>query len=192
MVRSILPMLILVLATVLAKAQTKASKDFAVIAYYTGDSKAIDQYPVDKLTHIIFSFCYLKDNKLVTGSPDADARIKKLVSLKNKYPALKILLSLGGWGGCKDCSESFSTAEGRNIFAISVKEMLHKYNADGIDLDWEYPAIEGYPGHPYKPEDKTNFTVLVKCAARSIGRKYGDQFCSRRLHQILTGICGMG
>jgi chitinase len=178
MVRSILPMLILVLATILSKAQTKASSNFAVIAYYTGDSKAIDQYPVGKLTHIIFSFCYLKDNKLVTGSPDADARIKKLVSLKKKYPALKILLSLGGWGGCKDCSESFSTAEGRNIFAISVKEMLHKYNADGIDLDWEYPAIEGYPGHPYKPEDKTNFTLLVKALRDQLGENMEISFAA--------------
>ncbi len=65
-----------------------------MIAYYTGNSQEIDQYPVEKLTHIIFSFCYLKDNKLVTGSADADARIKKLVSLKKKYPSLKILLSL--------------------------------------------------------------------------------------------------
>lgn len=178
MVRSILSILILAFATTAVNAQSNADNSFAVIAYYTGNEKEIDEYPVDKLTHIIFSFCYLKDNKLVTGSPDAGARIRKLVLLKKKYPALKILLSLGGWGGCKDCSESFSTAAGRNTFAVSVNEMLKKYNADGIDLDWEYPAIEGYPGHHYKPEDKTNFTELVKALRKELGEKMEISFAA--------------
>ncbi|WP_127130115.1 glycoside hydrolase family 18 protein [Pseudoflavitalea rhizosphaerae] len=178
MVHRILSVLILTFTTTALCAQSNSSKNFAVIAYYTGNEKEIDEYPVDKLTHIIFSFCYLKDNKLVTGSPDAAARIKKLVSLKKKYPALKILLSLGGWGGCKDCSESFSTAAGRNTFAVSVNEMLKKYNADGIDLDWEYPAIEGYPGHPYKPEDKGNFTELVLALRKELGEKMEISFAA--------------
>lgn len=178
MVRCILSILILLSGTTVSNAQTVAGNDFAVIAYYTGNEKEIDEYPVHKLTHIIFSFCFLKDNKLVTGSPDAAARIKKLVSLKKKYPALKILLSLGGWGGCKDCSESFSSAAGRKTFAVSVNEMLKKYNADGIDLDWEYPAIEGYPGHPYKPEDKSNFTELIRALRKELGEKMEISFAA--------------
>lgn len=166
MVRSIFSFLLLTLLVTNAHAQTvkraTGKKQLAVIAYYTGDAAAIDEYPVEQLTHIIFSFCYLKDNKLVLGDSKDDITIKKLVTLKKKYPHLKILLSLGGWGGCKDCSESFSSAEGRNTFALSVRDMLNKYNADGIDLDWEYPAIEGHPGHPWKTEDRPNFTALVK------------------------------
>ena len=178
MVRCILSILILTFATTIASAQSNASNNFAVIAYYAGNEKEIDEYPVEKLTHIIFSFCYLKNNKLVTGSPDAKARIKKLVLLKKKYPALKILLSLGGWGGCKDCSETFSSATGRNTFAVSVNEMLKKYNADGIDLDWEYPAIEGYPGHPFKAADKSNFTELVRALRKELGEKMEISFAA--------------
>ena len=29
-------------------------KELAVIAYYSGDNKTIDNYPVEKLTHIIY------------------------------------------------------------------------------------------------------------------------------------------
>jgi GH18 family chitinase len=62
-----------------------------------------------------------------------------------KKSFLKVILSLGGWGGCKTCSEVFSTEEGRKEFAQSAKDLCEKYKTDGIDLDWEYPAIEGYP-----------------------------------------------
>ena len=38
-------------------------QDIAIIAYYTGGKDA-DSFAVQKLTHIIFSFCHLKENKL--------------------------------------------------------------------------------------------------------------------------------
>ncbi len=152
--------------------------ELVVIAYYSGNEKAIDEYPVEQLTHIIYSFCYLKDGKLVTAGPAADKTIHKLVSLKKKYPGLKILLSLGGWGGCKDCSETFSTQKGRESFAVSVREMSASFGADGIDLDWEYPAIEGYPGHRFGPEDKPNFTALVKTLRTILGEEQEISFAA--------------
>lgn len=159
-------------------ASNKKNAPLAVIAYYSGDAGEIDKYPVEKLTHIIYSFCYLKDGKLVTGSTTAGNTIKKLVSLKKKQPGLKILLSLGGWGGCKDCSEAFSTAEGRQQFARSTKALIDQYGADGIDLDWEYPTIEGYPGHRFVPEDKDNFTELVRALRKELGRKQEISFAA--------------
>ncbi|PTT11262.1 glycoside hydrolase, partial [Flavobacterium sp. HMWF030] len=39
-------------------------KKFDIIAYYTGDDKLINEYEVNKLDQIIFSFCHLKDGKL--------------------------------------------------------------------------------------------------------------------------------
>jgi chitinase len=78
---------------------------------------------------------------------------------------------LGGWSGCAPCSDVFSTAAGRTAFAASVKELLLYFKADGIDLDWEYPAIEGYPGHTYRKEDKENFTSLVQALRATLGKK---------------------
>lgn len=138
-----------------------ARDDFSVIAYYVGDDQTIDRYEVDRLTHIIFSFSHLKDGLLHVRNQRDSTAIKHLVSLKEKHPHLKIMLSLGGWGGCEPCSEAFSTDEGRLRFAQSVKETNDYFGTDGIDLDWEYPAIPGHPGHPYMPEDRENFTELV-------------------------------
>ncbi len=137
------------------------ARDFSVIAYYTGDDQTIDRYPVDKLTHIIFSFGHLKEGRFHINSKRDTITIKHLVGLKTANPNLKIMLSLGGWGGCEPCSDAFSTAAGRVLFAESVKEVNDYFGTDGIDLDWEYPAIEGFPEHPFKPEDRENFTALV-------------------------------
>ncbi len=49
----------------------------------------------------------------------------------------------------------------REDFAKSTARIIEDYDADGIDLDWEYPAISGFPGHTYRPEDKDNFTDLI-------------------------------
>jgi chitinase len=140
-----------------------------LIAYYSGNAKSIDNYPVEKLTHIIYSFCYLKGNRINIGNASDSTTIKKLVSLKKKKPSLKILLSLGGWGGCKTCSTVFATDEGREAFAQSVKQATAHFNTDGIDIDWEFPAVQSYPGHPFSPADRENFTLLLQSLRQQLG-----------------------
>lgn len=140
-----------------------------IIAYYSGNAQGIDRYPVDKLTHIIYSFCHLKGNRLHVHSAADSATIKKLVSLKQQYPALKVLLSLGGWGGCKTCSPVFGSAAGREAFAQSVVELTDYFHTDGIDIDWEFPAVASYPGHPFSPDDRDNFTALLQTLRQKLG-----------------------
>ena len=156
----------------------KDKQGLSVIAYYSGNSEAIDKYPVEKLTHIIYSFCHLKGNKLNVDNKEDSATIKKLVSLKKNNSKLKVLLSLGGWGGCEFCSPVFATGEGRKEFTASVKELNDYFKTDGIDLDWEYPAIEGHPGHAYLAADKSNFTALVKAIRKSLGDKHEISFAA--------------
>lgn len=138
-----------------------------LIAYYSGNARDIDRYPVEKLTHIIYSFCHLRSNRLHVGADSVT--IKKLAGLKKKHPGLKVLLSLGGWGGCKTCSPVFSTTKGRKEFAQSVAQLSSRFNTDGIDIDWEFPAAIGFPGHPYSPADRENFTALIKTLRDELG-----------------------
>ena len=161
------------------------NKSFDIIAYYTGDDKLINEYEVAKLDQIIFSFCHLKDGKLSVDSPKDSITIKHLVSLKAANPQLKIILSLGGWGGCEPCSSEFSTAEGRLKFSKSVKEVSDYFKVDGLDLDWEYPAIEGLPGHLFQPADKTNFTELIKILRSTLGKKYELSFAAGGFQKYL-------
>lgn len=144
------------------------SDDFKVIAYWTG-SERIKPETAKKLDQVIYSFLHLEGNRLKVTERDS-LRLIHLDSLKNLNPDLKTLISLGGWGGCETCSEVFSSEKGRSDFINSVKQILKEYNADGIDLDWEYPAIAGYQGHTFKPEDKQNFTLLVKELRNGLGQ----------------------
>ena len=155
-----------------------AKDDIAVIAYYNGHGRGLDAVPAEKLTHIIFSFLHLKDGRLALNGPADSAGIARLVALREQNPRLKILLSLGGWGGCAPCSGAFATAGGREEFARSALALLQQFHADGIDIDWEYPAIEGYPGHAYSAADTHNFTLLLRALRETLGDRYELSFAA--------------
>ncbi len=173
-----LSFIMVVMASFSAAAARETKRPFRVIAYYASNASNIDSFAVDQLTHIIYSFCHLKANRLQVDNKADSLTIQKLVSLKRRYPRLKILLSLGGWGGCQTCSDVFNTEKGREEFSRSVKELADYFKTDGIDLDWEYPAIPGYPGHPFKPEDKGNFTALIKTLRTALGSKQEISFAA--------------
>ena len=164
---------------------TSNKDEISIIAYYAGDSSAFKNYPTDQLTHIIYSFLFLKDNQLVLDKPADSLTLVALVKLKEKNPSLKIMLSIGGWGGCETCSEVFATTKGREEFSQSVKELLIKTHTDGIDLDWEYPAMEGFPGHRFAPKDKHNFTLLVQTLRKTVGDHYEISFAAGGLTEYL-------
>ena len=149
-----------------------AAQHYKVVAYYTGNGETIKQYPVEKLTHVIYSFLKLQNDILTFRDGEQKKTVQQLVELKKQYPKLKIMVCMGGWGGCAPCSQLFASAEHRNNFAKSVVALLKQYHIDGLDLDWEYPAIEGYPGHRWDKSDKNNFTELVKALRREMGSHY--------------------
>lgn len=166
-------------------AQTgKPQQQMLVIAYYSGNATEIDRYEINKLTHIIYSFVLLRGNQLHV-SPAAGSILRKLVSLKTKHPQLKIQVAFGGWGGCKSCPVVFSTEKGRNEFASSVKAVLTKYQLDGIDIDWEYPAVQGPIGHPFSPADKENFTLLMQALRHTLGNEKEISFAAGGFSEFL-------
>lgn len=138
------------------------STQFVVAAYWGGRDTSIDRSQLETLTHINYSFVHLRGGRIVLRNPKDSVTLARLVALKRQFPRLKISVSLGGWGGCPSCSETFSTPEGRTQFALSVQQMLRQYRLDGIDLDWEFPAIEGFPGHRFAPEDRHDFTLMLR------------------------------
>jgi chitinase len=159
----------------------------AVIGYYSGRNTAIDSFETEKLTHIIFSFCHLKGNSMTVSNANDSAIIGHLVSLKTKNPGLKVILSLGGWGGCRSCPEVFATDNGRREFVRSVNELTAYFHTDGIDLDWEYPALENVPGYPYAPDDKDHFTALIRLLRNQLGKEQEISFAAGGFTGYLTG-----
>lgn len=169
---------LLILSSAVCRSQNNNKKDFAVIGYYAGRATMIDSFEVEKLTHLIFCFCHLRGNQLAVSNARDSATIIRMVALKTRNPSLKIILSLGGWGGCQTCSTVFSTAKGRRKFARSVRVLNQFFGTDGIDIDWEYPTIEGFPGHPYSPDDKPNFTALVTQLRKKLGNNNQISFAA--------------
>nr|WSW42091.1 glycoside hydrolase family 18 protein [Streptomyces sp. NBC_01001] len=111
------------------------------------------------------------------GQPLA-GNFNQLRELKAKHPGLKVLLSLGGWSWSTHFSDAALTPASRKALVQSCIDLYIKGNLpqdgarggagaaagvfDGIDLDWEWPGSEGDTDTKFRPEDKQNFTALVK------------------------------
>ncbi len=162
--------------TVPALSQTPKN-NIKVISYYSGAAAGLDSVDVSQMTDIIFCFGRLDGNRFKMRRAQDTLTLRKMVSLKEKNPNLKVLISLGGWGGCPTCSDVFATEAGRKEFAQSIKEHYDFFKLDGLDLDWEYPGVQGPEGHKFTPEDKPNFTLLVK-ELRKLGKKYQLSFAA--------------
>lgn len=183
----VIPFLILLFIATPYFLFAQSKKELNIIAYYSAGPERVDSLPAEKLTHIIFSFCHLKGNKLAIDNAQDTLTIQKLVGLKKRNPQLKVLLSLGGWGGCETCSDVFSVKQARKEFARSVLALNKSFQCDGLDLDWEYPTVRGYPGHAFKPEDKPNFTALVNVLRKTLGSNYELSFASGGTQRCLEG-----
>ena len=151
---------------------SKENNTFRIIGYYQGKPDDVNNYEYNKLTHVIFCFTDLKGNKISLKDTMDERTLKLLVAQKQKHPELKVLVSLGGWSGCASCSPVFAVDSNRTIFARSVKDFILQYNLDGFDLDWESPVIGGYKDHPAIPEDRDNFTSLIKELRQALPSPY--------------------
>jgi chitinase len=171
--------LLSLLITILFVAPCRSQpSEIKVIGYYAGTSIPIDSFETNKLTHLIYCFGVLCENRFCLRYEKDSVIISSMVDLKKKQPDLKIMLSLGGWGGCRPCSEVFATESGRREFASSVKQISSYFGTDGIDLDWEYPVVPGFPGHRYAEEDKQSFSLLVKTLRDTCGQDFLISFAA--------------
>jgi GH18 family chitinase len=117
--------------------------------------------PLDKLTHIIYSFTEVIDNEMKFVNDTSGMMLKLLVAEKKNHPHLKVMIACGGWGGSGGFSEMSRTTDTRKKFVESVVRFIEEYKLDGLDIDWEYPGMEGI-GNPYIPEDRENFSSLMQ------------------------------
>ena len=136
-----------------------------VIGYVGGFRGMIDPTIIeaDKLTHINYAFVDIQQGKAWLQNEITDTtNFRLLNTLKAKNPDLKILISIGGWSWSENFSDAVLTDSSRNIFAASAVAIMHTNNLDGVDIDWEYPAMKGEEGNVYRPEDKQNFTFMFR------------------------------
>jgi chitinase len=117
------------------------------------------------------------------GSTDT---LKRLVAAAKKSGyGTKIVLSVGGWGGCYYFSQVMSSSTNRGAFIANLASAVNTYGLAGIDIDWvniiflvldlvltvltkEYPNSPG-AGQPYSPADAANLLTFFTYLRKSLG-----------------------
>jgi len=201
-------LLLLLLFPLLAMAQPAHGKK--VVGYYAQWSIYARDFNVpkidgSKITHLNYSFygttydpAHPENTKLLCldtyadfehmeGGIPWDAPVKgnfyDLMKLKEKYPHLKILISVGGWTKGQDLSPIAASPVARAALATDMANFITKYPfIDGFDIDWEYPlsggtdgteVINGAPIPPqkYSPDDNKNLVYLLKAMRQAMPNK---------------------
>jgi chitinase len=158
----------IILALTMLLCACRSAPSSRIIAYIYEDAD-IQPVSAEKLTHVNYAFALVSEQgEVVLAAPEAPARLAQVRALRAQNPRLKILLSVGGWGA-DHFSDAALTGESRRKFAASAAALVKRYGLDGIDMDWEYPGQPG-PGIRYRPEDKQNFTLLLRELRRQLGR----------------------
>jgi len=165
------------------------SSKYRCIGYYASWSGYARNYGLEevdysKITHLNFAFANLNsDGSVVVGDPWIDVQNTQLCAdagftlenlsnntaghfgilkkLKQQYPNLKTLISIGGWSWSNHFSAVAADDTKRENMASTAVAFILQYGFDGIDIDWEYP-VEGENIITYSPDDKENFLKLVK------------------------------
>lgn len=130
------------------------------------------------ITHLCYAFIYVTDDGKLTSSKSkapssskkyyidstTDGKLKALAELKEKYPWLKVLISLGG-GDDEQCARFVNIASSstkRATLAAACDDLIDTYGLDGIDLDWEEPETT---------TEATNYRRICASIRDEIGSK---------------------
>lgn len=163
-----LVVILLTLSAALASwscASEEAAPDPVVVAYVTSWT---DDVPDPTLmTHINYSFGHVSDS-FDGVRVDNPERLHMIAGLKKENPALKLMLSIGGWGS-GGFSEMAADDSLRASFASDCMRVVEEFGLDGIDIDWEYPGNGAGAGIGESPEDRDNFTLLMHDIRAAIG-----------------------
>lgn len=170
---------------------TGRSRSYVIIGYVTSRGWTKDQIEAQKLTHINYAFAVPDSTGELAPLRARDSvNLVALTSLKAVNPNLKVLISIGGWGGCKYFSDAALTDASRRKFANSAVALLRKHRLDGVDIDWEYPAQVG-AGNLFRPEDKQNYTLLLKALRDRLDEQGGVDRRRGANHYLLTTATGV-
>ncbi|CAO3641566.1 unnamed protein product [Cunninghamella echinulata] len=141
--------------------------DKALIGYFPNWLYA--RYPVStidfsKYTHINYAFAIMIKGATpeYTDPEQVKTQLPELVKTAHAKNA-KVLLSVGGWSGCLTFSTMAADPAQRKTFIDWNINEMKKYDLDGIDVDWEYPAAQG-PGCNSLDlaNDSKNFLTLLQ------------------------------
>ncbi len=188
------------LACALAVAAAPARAGGDVVGVYVPNwapPALLAQLPARSVTHLLYAFLRLcgpgqlskdeaacqgrSDFQLATGDTEQtfDAAFAQF---KRRAPQVKVVASVGGWGGSDPFFHLANDAAKRAVFVASAVEFLRQHPAfDGIDIDWEHPTSNGSAnGVPLgQPEDGQGYADLLqdlRFGLDALGRERGRRY----------------
>ena len=164
--RIILSMALAMFATASLMARQVRADNMVVVAYVTSWTQEIPDPAA--MTHINYAFGHVNDS-FDGVRIDNPERLRMIVRLKEKNPALKVMLSIGGWGSGR-FSEMAASEKNRKAFVKDCRKVVGDFKLDGIDIDWEYPT-QSSAGISSSPDDTGNFTLLMRDLRRALGNR---------------------
>lgn len=147
--------------------------------------------PGDQITHVVYAFMLpnpsqgdfnilssnynfppkpytapptVPEGQLVSQDSYANSiNIEGLKILKQKYPHIKVLISVGGWTMSWTLSKVAADPALRKTFVTSLVKFVTSNGFDGLDIDWEFVGKQGI-GFNYVDvvNDQPNFIQMLK------------------------------
>ncbi|HTW78767.1 MAG TPA: glycoside hydrolase family 18 protein [Terracidiphilus sp.] len=151
------------LSSAMCAAASAPNSNAMIVAYvFPRDNPILPgEIAAQKLTRINYAFANINDGRIVDGYSHDNGNLTSLVALKQENPSLTVLVSVGGWLWSGGFSDMALTKRSRAIFISSVADYVTLHQLDGLDIDWEFPGMQGATSH-FRAEDKQNYTLLLK------------------------------
>jgi chitinase len=166
-----------------------------IVGVYTPNwqpTALVDALHGDSVTHIVYAFLHVcgpgqlpedapkcvgkGDFELATSAID-DSFNDAFARLKARAPHIKVVASVGGWGGSDPLFHIADDAAPRAAFAQSAARFLRAHPAfDGIDIDWEHPTNNGAANGVQlgSPADGQGYADLMAALRASLNALTGE------------------
>ncbi|KAF9944867.1 hypothetical protein BGZ72_001884, partial [Mortierella alpina] len=158
-------------ATVSATPVEKPAPDKVVIGYYSpSDDTKVADLDMSKYTHINYAYGILHKHHGskptdIHFDPIKDGSIMRQLVKRGKASGVRILMSIGGWGGSQTFSDVAADASLREDFIDNAMVFVKAdenggYNMDGIDIS----CVSG--------KDATNYFLLLKELRQRLNKEF--------------------
>lgn len=126
------------------------------------------------VTHVITAFA---NSSLFTTDPAGEyTPFMDLSEVRSLFDnGTKVCMAVGGWGDTEGFRAGAASEESRTLFASNIASTLDTLGYDCIDMDWEYPAGNGYDYKQVPNSDLTSeidsYPLLLSAIKSAIGTK---------------------
>ncbi|SPO06161.1 related to extracellular chitinase [Cephalotrichum gorgonifer] len=143
------------------------------LMYLTGQHVVIPDYALTRhITHVALAF--MNSGVFNEEPPQEWSLFTTIPSIRPKFhPGTKFLVAIGGWGDTAGFDVAAESEDSRVRWARNVAQMVEDMEADGVDVDWEYPGGNGEDYKKVPNSEKawqiTAYPLLLQALRRELG-----------------------